>query len=160
MDRLPITYRGAVREEWTDYNGHLRDAYYLLPLSLATDALMDSIGLDEAGRAATGHTLYTLEVHLNYLAEAKAGDALEVRTQLLARDPKRLHILHGLYRGEDGTLLAASEQMLMNMDSTSGRPAAWAPQVEARLAVLLAEQAEIEPLPYHGRVIRRLGNTE
>jgi acyl-CoA thioester hydrolase len=30
-----------VLPEWTDYNGHLRDAYYLLVFSMATDALMD-----------------------------------------------------------------------------------------------------------------------
>jgi acyl-CoA thioester hydrolase len=46
-------YRTAVLPEWIDYNGHLRDAYYALALSLATDALMDRIGLDAGYRART-----------------------------------------------------------------------------------------------------------
>jgi len=42
---IPV-YATAVLPEWIDYNGHLRDAYYALIVSLATDALMDRIGLD------------------------------------------------------------------------------------------------------------------
>ena len=86
MSMLPITYRTAVLPAWVDYNGHLRDAYYLLICSFATDGLMDLIGLDEAGRVRSGHTLYTLECHLNYLAEVKLGVELQVRTQLLGHD--------------------------------------------------------------------------
>lgn len=49
-----ITYRTPVQEDWVDYNGHLRDAYYLLIFSYATDALMERIGLmpTAAGKAA------------------------------------------------------------------------------------------------------------
>lgn len=39
------TYRTRVLPDWVDYNGHLRDAYYLLIFSYATDALMERIGL-------------------------------------------------------------------------------------------------------------------
>ena len=112
---LPITYRTAVLPAWVDYNGHLRDAYYLLICSFATDGLMDLIGLDEAGRVRSGHTLYTLECHLNYLAEVKLGVELQVRTQLLGHDHKRLHIHHLIERCDDGQVVAESEQMLMNI---------------------------------------------
>ena len=49
-----IIHRTPVAPEWVDYNGHLRDAYYLLIFSHASDALMDAMGLDAAGRAASG----------------------------------------------------------------------------------------------------------
>ena len=67
MTGLLITWRGTVLPEWVDYNGHLRDAYYLLLFSYATDGLMDQIGLDEAGRKATGHSIFTVEAHINYV---------------------------------------------------------------------------------------------
>ncbi len=54
---IPI-YATAVLPEWIDYNGHLRDAYYALIVSLATDALMDRIGLDAAYRGA--HPLHAV----------------------------------------------------------------------------------------------------
>ncbi len=153
MPTALTTYRTAILPEWVDYNGHLRDAFYLLIFSYATDALMDEIGLDEQGRAATGHTLYTLECHLNYLAEVKLGAEVEVRTQLLGVDAKRLHIHHSLHLPGDAAELAASEQMLMNIDSEAGRSAPFAGAVDERIRGILAQQEGL-PRPVHvGRVI-------
>jgi acyl-CoA thioester hydrolase len=146
-------YRTTIQPEWVDYNGHLRDAFYLLIFSYATDALMDQLGLDEAGRTRTGHTLYTLECHLNYLAEIKLGAEVEVRTQLLAHDRKRLHLHHGLYYPNDNQLLAASEQMLMNIDSFEVRSAPFDEQVLAQVLALGEAHCEL-PRPLHvGRII-------
>ncbi|PIA72325.1 thioesterase family protein [Pseudomonas sediminis] len=147
------TYRTTISPDWVDYNGHLRDAFYLLIFSRATDALMDVLGLDEAGRARTGHTLYTLECHLNFLAEVKEGERVEVRTQLLAHDAKRLHIHHGLYRPGEDVSLAESEQMLMNIDSAAGRAAPFDEQVAERVTQLAAEQQNLQCPACVGRVI-------
>jgi len=153
MSMLPITYRTAVLPAWVDYNGHLRDAYYLLICSFATDGLMDLIGLDEAGRVRSGHTLYTLECHLNYLAEVKLGVELQVRTQLLGHDHKRLHIHHLIERCDDGQVVAESEQMLMNIDTASGRSAPFHERVAGRVTALAGAQQELSRSAYVGRVI-------
>jgi acyl-CoA thioester hydrolase len=145
------TYRTSVLPEWTDYNGHLRDAHYLLLFSFATDALMDRLGLDAAGRARTGHTLYTLEVHLNYLAEVKVSETVCVMTQLVAHDRKRLHVYHALYRGE--TLATASEQMLMNIDTATGRSAVFDEAIGKKVEALMEAQSDLETPAYCGRVI-------
>lgn len=150
---LPITYRTAVLPAWVDYNGHLRDAYYLLICSFATDGLMDLIGLDEAGRVRSGHTLYTLECHLNYLAEVKLGVELQVRTQLLGHDHKRLHIHHLIERCDDGQVVAESEQMLMNVDTASGRSAPFHEQAAGRVTELAGAQQELPRSACVGRVI-------
>ncbi|QSL90726.1 thioesterase family protein [Ectopseudomonas toyotomiensis] len=154
MSAKPLTsYQTTISPDWVDYNGHLRDAFYLLIFSHATDALMDVLGLDEAGRARTGHTLYTLECHLNFLAEVKDGERVEVRTQLLAHDAKRLHIHHGLYRPGEDASLAESEQMLMNIDSAAGRATPFDEQVAERVAHLDAEQQNLQRPTCVGRVI-------
>ncbi|MDT4884739.1 L-carnitine dehydrogenase [compost metagenome] len=114
---------------------------------------MDEIGLDEAGRAATGHTLYTLECHLNYLAEVKLGAEVEVRTQLLGFDAKRLHIHHSLHYPGEAAELAASEQMLMNIDSLQGRSAPFAEPVLGCIRRMAEDQAELPPPAHVGRVI-------
>jgi acyl-CoA thioester hydrolase len=119
MSDLLTTWRGEVAHAWVDYNGHLNDAYYMVIFSYATDGLMERIGLDAAGRRATGHTMYTLEVHLNYVQEVHEGVAVEVRTQFLGMDAKRLHIFNTLHRQDDGTLLATNEQMLANIDASN-----------------------------------------
>lgn len=74
------TYTTHIQPDWVDYNGHLRDAFYLLIFSYATDALMDTLGLDSENREASGHSLFTLELHLNYLHEVKLGAEVEVHT--------------------------------------------------------------------------------
>lgn len=150
---LPVTYRTAVQADWADYNGHLRDAYYLLICSFATDGLMELLGLDEAGRARTAHTLYTLECHLNFLAEVKLGVDVQVRSQLLGHDRKRLHIHHLIERCDDGQTVAESEQMLMNIDTTSGRSAPFDEQVARRVAELADSQRNMPRSAYVGRVI-------
>jgi acyl-CoA thioester hydrolase len=150
----PLTaYQTEILPEWVDYNGHLRDAFYLLIFSYATDALMDRLGLDEAGRARTGHTLYTLECHLNYLDEVKLGEAVEVRTQLLAHDRKRLHIHHSLHRVGAAASLAESEQMLMNIDTASSRSAVFDEAVMQQLLALAEGHRELAQPACVGSVI-------
>lgn len=114
----------AVAPEWVDYNGHMNDAEYARVFSLAVDALVDAIGLDEAARDALGVTTFTLETHLCYLAEAHENEALRVDVDVLDRDAKRLHLFFSMMRA-DGTLAATSEQMIMAMDRHSGRPTAF-----------------------------------
>jgi acyl-CoA thioester hydrolase len=114
---------------------------------------MDQLGLDEAGRAATGHSLYTLECHLNFVREVKLGQQVEVRTQILGHDPKRLHLNHSLHLLDQAPLLAASEQMLINVATAVGRAAPFAESVQSRVeALALAHQGL--PVPrFAGRAI-------
>lgn len=153
IDMAPVTWRGNVLHEWVDFNGHLRDAFYLLLFSMASDNWMEVIGLDEAGRAATGHSLFTLEAHVNYLLEVREGVAVEVRTQLLGHDAKRLHLYHRLHRADDPTLLAGSEQMLLNVDMSLRRSAPFAASVLPRLQALAAQQRSLPVPKFAGRSI-------
>ena len=147
------TYQTRIIPDWVDYNGHLRDAYYLLIFSEAVDALMDTIGLDAAGRAASGHSLFTLEVHLNYLHEVKQGERVEVRAQILGHDKKRLHLYLSLYREGSEEAVAVSEQMLLHVEMAGPRSAAFAASTLARIEGLVIAQGELPKPPYAGRVI-------
>lgn len=124
-----------VAPEWVDYNGHMNDAEYARVFSLGVEALMNAIGLDEAGRRTHGYTIYTLETHLCYRREAHEGQPLSVEVTLLDRDAKRLHVFFAM-RDTEGTLLATSEQMLMGIDSDAGRPAPFPATVEAAIGEL------------------------
>ncbi|SFU64926.1 thioesterase family protein [Halomonas korlensis] len=130
-----VILESHVAPEWVDYNGHMNDAEYARVFSLGVEALMVHIGLDTAGRARHGYTLYTLETHLCYRREAHEGQPLRVSPTLLDRDAKRLHVFFTLL-DEAGNLLATSEQMLMGMGQESGRPAPFPAEVEAVIATL------------------------
>jgi len=150
---LLTTWRGSVLQEWVDYNGHLRDAHYLLVFSHATDALMELFGLDEAGRKATGHSIFTLESHINYLLEVKQGTPIEVRTQILGADAKRLNVYHTLHVADAEPVLAANQQMLLNVDMSGPRAAPFAPCVAPRVQALAAGHLGMPTPKYAGRSI-------
>ncbi|TFY95763.1 thioesterase [Pseudomonas nabeulensis] len=147
------TYTTTLQPDWVDYNGHLRDAFYLLIFSYATDALMDTLGLDSQNREASGHSLFTLELHLNYLHEVKLGAEVEVRTQLIDHDAKRLHLYHSLHLTSDEKELAGNEQMLLHVDLAGPQATPFTETTLQRLTAITAEQTDL-PLPaLLGRVI-------
>jgi len=108
-------FRTAIAAEWIDYNAHLRDAYYSLIFSLATDALMEQIGLDEAYRKRTRNTLYTLEMHIHYLHEVKDTDVVDVSVRILGTDRKRIHAAFDMYCARYPDPVSTAEMMLLHV---------------------------------------------
>jgi acyl-CoA thioester hydrolase len=135
-----------IRDEWIDYNGHLRDAYYGLIFSEAVDALMDRVGLDAAYRARTGGTLYTVEMHLHYLQEVKKTDTAIVTIRLLGVDSKRIHAALELLRAGHTEVAASAEVMLLHVRQHVGKvtTAPLPAEVAAALATLASAAAAMQ----------------
>lgn len=148
-----ITYRTQVQPDWVDYNGHLRDAYYLLIFSYATDALMERIGLDADARGQSGHSLFTLEAHINYLHEVKLDTEVWVQTQIIGFDKKRLHLYHSLHRAGFDEALAASEQMLLHVDLAGPKSTPFGDRSVELLRGIVLEQQDLPGAEFAGRVI-------
>ena len=147
------TYQTRIIPDWVDYNGHLRDAFYLLIFSYATDALMDRLGMDSNNREASGHSLFTLELHLNYLHEVKLDAEVEVRTQIIAHDQKRLHLYHSLHLVGGDKALAGNEQMLLHVDLAGPRSAPFSEATLSKLQAIIDGQSDLPVPDYIGRVI-------
>ncbi|HET7580899.1 MAG TPA: thioesterase family protein [Bacillales bacterium] len=142
-----------VSPEWVDYNGHMNDAAYARVFSMAVDELMERLGLDKAFRNKHGYTLFTLETHLCYLQETHEGMPLQIDSQLLDHDAKRLHVLF-VMKDEAGNRLATSEQMLMGMDAYTGRPGLF-PALISQEVLKMAKADQDCPVPKE--VGRRIG---
>ena len=142
-------YSTAVAAEWIDYNGHLRDAYYSLIVSLACDALMDRLGLNALYRERTGNTLFTVEMHVHFLREVKKEDVVSVDVRLLGADQKKMHVAFDMVRESDGVPAASAELMLLHVhqgDTVTTAP--FPPDVAgaiARLAASTASAHEVGP---------------
>ena len=121
-----------VDPEWIDYNGHMTDTAYVIVFTRGVETLLEWLGVNADYRASTRHTVYTLENHVRYLKEAGVGDRLAIDMQLVDRDAKRLHVFLRMLDGE-GAELATSEQMLMGIDTASGRPAPFHAPVSERI---------------------------
>ena len=148
-----VLHRATVLPEWVDYNGHMNEAYYVLVFGHATDAFYDYIGLDDATRRASARSVYTLEAHINYLNEAHRGDRLSIATQLLAHDAKRLHLHHAMRRETDDSLLATIELMLLHVDMSGPRAAAFGAATATLIRAIAADHASLGKPERIGRVI-------
>ena len=139
-------YDAIVLPEWVDYNGHMNDAAYAIPFSRAIDAMMAMVGLDEAGRVATNHTIFTLAMQMRYHHEVKQGEPLKVSGQIIEMDAKRIRLYQWLRHGSDDTLLATCEQLLASVDQSGPKIAAFPESVGEKLQAIAAEHAAL-PIP-------------
>jgi len=150
---IPI-YRTAILPEWIDYNGHVRDAYYALILSYASDALMDRLGMDVAYRAASGNTLYTVEMHIHYLREIHHSDIVLVGVRLLAADHKRIHAAFEISREARVGVAATAEFLLLHVhQAETASVSAFEPAVTAAIAALMPPATDT---PWPGPGSRRM----
>jgi acyl-CoA thioester hydrolase len=139
-------YRTQVMPEWIDFNGHLRDAYYVLVASYAADALMDQLGMDAPYRQRTHCTLYSLEMHVHYLHEVKQSDMLEVTVRIIAADAKRIHAAFDLSATRHSGPAASIELMLMHVEQgESVVSRAFPAEIARALETLQAATAGVDP---------------
>jgi carnitine 3-dehydrogenase len=141
-----------VPAEWVDYNGHVHESRYLQLFADATDALLSAVGVD-AGYLADGGSYFTVETHLSHLRQLEAGDRVSVTTQVLDADEKRLHVFHVLLREGEAAPVATAEQMLLHVDTESGRAAPAREPVRARVAELTQRHAALPRPERAGRSI-------
>ena len=60
-----------VKDEWIDYNGHLNMAFYNVLFDKGVDFFYDRIGVGEEYTRSGVGSVFTLEVHLQYLRGIK-----------------------------------------------------------------------------------------
>jgi len=135
-----------VEPGWIDYNGHLNMAYYNVLFDRAVDEVYELLGLGLGYVEASGHSTYTVEVHLCYLRELHAEDPVRVTFQLLDFDAKRLHYFEQLFHADEGWLSATSENMVLHVDMAAKKTATFPAEVAARLQGMKAAHAEL-PVP-------------
>jgi acyl-CoA thioester hydrolase len=137
-------WREPVQDDWIDYNGHLSEPWYVLVMGHATDAVMDAVGLGPEYQAAHDSSLYTVEAHVRYVDEIRAGLELEVRSSIIGVAPKLLWIWHELWA--DGRLRATEEILGVHVTAGSSSPLPDDVAVRARAAC-------VEPPEHAGRRI-------
>ncbi|MCT4371256.1 carnitine 3-dehydrogenase [Yangia mangrovi] len=141
-DGLPITAQRQVPSSWTDYNGHMNETHYLEAASLATDRLMEMVGAGPE-YIASGRSYFTVESHIRYMDEVRAGEQITVTTQVLKGEGKKMHLFHRLWRA-DGALAATIEVLLLHTDLATRRSSLPDQPVAEALAALAEKHAEMD----------------
>jgi carnitine 3-dehydrogenase len=154
LSRLLRLYTARVPPEWVDYNGHVHESRYLQSFGDASDAFFRYVGVDAAYLARAG-SYFTAETHLSFVAQTRAEDSVDVTTQVLGFDEKRLHLYHVLMRQADGAILAEAEHLCLHVDKGSGRVTPAEAGVLSRVARVAEAHAR---LPRPARAGRRVGD--
>jgi carnitine 3-dehydrogenase len=145
-------YERTVPTEWVDYNGHTNDSRYMQLSSEAGDRFLRFIGMDGA-YLESGRSFFTVESHINYLAQTRAGDQLYVTVQLLSHDQKRLRLFTAMHRADDDALVASAEHMMLHVDTTTDRAAPTDAAILERLAQIAVHHDRLPAPTNAGRAI-------
>ena len=69
-----------IKKEWTDYNGHMNVAYYVLIFDLyAAELLMTKFNMGEKSANETKKSTMVVESHITYNQELKEGDEVDLK---------------------------------------------------------------------------------
>ena len=123
----------VVRPEWIDHNGHMNVAYYVVAFDEATDAVYEQWGLGLDYADASGCSVFTLGMNVDYLGELFEGDPIRVTTRLIDFDRKRIHYHHRMYHNDTGQLTATNECLCMNVNLASRRSEPFADSILGNL---------------------------
>jgi acyl-CoA thioester hydrolase len=147
-------YRGEVRPEWIDHNGHMNLAYYTVLFDYATDLMFDGLDLGIGYRRRTDLGTFVTETHNRFERELLVGDKVRVVIQILHADDKRLHLAHEMFRLDTGDRAATQELMFLHVSLTERRVTPFPPDLYARVR---AAAAAHEHLPRPAWVGRHVG---
>ena len=80
-----------VIKDWTDYNGHMNVAYYVLIFDVyGAEILMDKFNMGEQSAKTTKKSTMVVESHITYNQEVTEGDEVDVNLIYFDHDKKRL----------------------------------------------------------------------
>ena len=80
-----------VIKDWTDYNGHMNDAYYVLIFDIyGAEILMNKFNMGEQSAKTTKKSTMVVESHITYNQEVTEGEEVDVNLLYFDHDKKRL----------------------------------------------------------------------
>ena len=80
-----------IKKEWTDYNGHMNVAYYVLIFDqYGSEELMTLFKMGEESAKTTKKSTMVVESHITYNQEVKEGEDVDVNLIFFDHDKKRL----------------------------------------------------------------------
>ena len=152
---LPVTVDRVIPQTWTDYNGHMNEAYYVEVSGQATDRFMELIGAD-ADYVASGKSYFTVENFVQYHSELHAGDRVTVTTQVLRGEGKKMHLFHRL-NNKAGEVAATVETLLLHIDLNARKTSVPSDDVAEKLGAYAEKHADLPKPEGAGRYIGQRG---
>ena len=104
-------------KEWTDYNGHMNVAYYVLIFDLfGAEILMDKFKMGEDSAKKTKKSTMVVESHITYNQEVNEGDEVDINLTYFDHDKKRLLYKMEMIHKEKKYLASTIEILALYVD--------------------------------------------
>lgn len=132
------TYRGWVAPWECDIVDHLTVAFYFERFADSSLWLMEDLGLGQSYIEQQGRTCATVDCHVRYAAELRAGDLLHIESAPIAVDEKLLTLGHKVFNSATGGLCATLEQRLLHFDMKARKAVALPADRRAAIAQRIA----------------------
>ena len=104
-------------KDWTDYNGHMNVAYYVLIFDLfGAEILMDRFRMGEESAKTSKKSTMVVESHITYNEEVKEGDEVDVNLLYFDHDKKRLQYKLEMIHKEKKYVTSTIETLSLYVD--------------------------------------------
>ena len=95
--------------DWTDYNGHMNLAFYILVFDKGAENILSKFRMGENSAMTTKMSTMVVETHTTYNNEVKEGEEVEVKLSFFDHDKKRLHYKLEMFEKSKNNLSATTE---------------------------------------------------
>ena len=104
-------------KDWTDYNGHMNVAYYVLIFDLnAAELLMNKFNMGEKSAKETNKSTMVVESHITYNQELLEGDEVDLNLIYFNHDKKRLQYKFEMVHKTKNYLASTIEILALYVD--------------------------------------------
>ncbi len=114
-------YSAVVQDSWIDALGHVNFLDYQRIADLASERLWLAVGGQPPTSGAL--TFVIVQTHVHYLRELRLGDPVDIDTQLIGYDARRIHLYHALRRREE--LVCIVQVLGLAFDLSRRRASRW-----------------------------------
>ena len=101
---------------WTDYNGHMNLAFYILVFDKGAENILSKFQMGEQSAKTTKKSTMAVESHTTYNNEVKENEEVDVYLSYFNHDKKRLHYKLEMYEKSKNILSATTEVLSLYID--------------------------------------------
>ena len=101
---------------WTDYNGHMNLAFYILVFDKGAEEILSKFKMGEQSAKTTKKSTMAVESHTTYNNEVKENEEVDVHLSYFDHDKKRLHYKLEMYEKSKNIISATTEVLSLYID--------------------------------------------
>lgn len=119
IEVLPLYHRETIPDEYLDVMGHMNVRWYMALFDTAIWHFFKSYGLDQDYFTKEKSGVFALKHFIQYYAEVKVGETVNLRIRLIGRSDKRFQFMAFMINESTGKLASTLEVLATHADLTT-----------------------------------------